>query len=97
MSFFAFKVYTEGCSFHTVPKNWKKNNLNIHCLPGFPSSLTGKESACNIGDLGSIPELGRSPGGGHGNPLQYSCLENLQGHRNLASYSQWGWKESERN
>ena len=39
----------------------------------------GKESACNAGnagDVGSIPELGRSPGGGHGNPLQYSCLEN---------------------
>ena len=36
----------------------------------------GKESTCNSGDLGSISGLGRSPGGGHGNPLQYSCLEN---------------------
>ena len=36
----------------------------------------GKESACNVGDLGSVPGLGRSPGGGHGKPLQYSCLEN---------------------
>ena len=36
----------------------------------------GKESACDAGDLGSIPELGRSPRGGHGNPLQDSCLEN---------------------
>ena len=36
----------------------------------------GKESACNVGALGWIPRLGRSPGGGHGNPLQYSCLEN---------------------
>ena len=36
----------------------------------------GKESACNAGDAGSIPGLGR-PGGGHGNPLQHSCLENL--------------------
>ena len=36
----------------------------------------GTESACNTGDQGSIPGLGRSPGGGHGNPLQYSCLEN---------------------
>ena len=35
-----------------------------------------KETACNAGDLGSIPGLGRRPGGGHGNPLQYSCLEN---------------------
>ena len=41
--------------------------------------LSGKESACNAvaaGDAGSIPGLGRCPGGGHGNPLQYSCLEN---------------------
>ena len=38
---------------------------------------TVKESTCYVGDLGSIPGLGRSPGGGHGNPLQYSCLENL--------------------
>ena len=36
----------------------------------------GEESACNVEDLGSIPGLGRSPGGGHGNPLQYSCPEN---------------------
>ena len=42
----------------------------------FPGSSNGKESACNAGDLGSIPGLGRSPGEGHGNPLQYSCLEN---------------------
>ena len=42
---------------------------------GFPGGSDGKESTCNVGDLGSIPELGRSPGGGHGNPLQYSCLE----------------------
>ena len=35
-----------------------------------------KESTCNGGDLGSVHRLGRSPGGGHGNPLQYSCLEN---------------------
>ena len=43
---------------------------------GFPCSSVGKESACNAGDLGSIPGLGRSPGEGNGNPLQYSCLEN---------------------
>ena len=44
---------------------------------GFPGSADGKESTCDAGDPGSIPELGRSPGGGHGNPFQYSCLENL--------------------
>ena len=38
--------------------------------------LSGKKSACSAGDLGPIPALGRSPRGGHGNPLQYSCLEN---------------------
>ena len=50
----------------------------------------GKESACNAGDLGLIPGLGRSPGGGHGNPIQYSCLENPCGQRNLEGYSPWG-------
>ena len=43
---------------------------------GFPGGSDGKESACNAGDLDSVSRLGRSPGGGHGNPLQYSCLEN---------------------
>jgi len=43
---------------------------------GFPCGLAGKESACNVGDLGSIPGLGRSPGEGKGYPLQYSGLEN---------------------
>ena len=43
---------------------------------GFPWWLSGKESACNVGDLGSIPGLERSPGEGHGNPLRYSYLEN---------------------
>ena len=45
----------------------------------FPGGSDGKESACTVGDLGSIPGLGRSPGGGHGSPLQYSCLENPHG------------------
>ena len=45
-------------------------------LLGFPGSSDGKASAYNAGDLGSIPELGRFPGEGNGNPLQYSCLKN---------------------
>ena len=61
---------------------------------GFPGGSDGKESACTAGDLGSIPGLGRSPGGGHGNPLQYSWLENPHGQRSLADYSLWGHKES---
>ena len=44
---------------------------------GFPSGSESKESACNAEDLGLIPGLGRSPGEGNGNTLQYSCLENL--------------------
>ena len=44
---------------------------------GFPGSSVGKESACSVGDPGSIPGLGRSPGEGNGNPLRYPCLENL--------------------
>ena len=43
---------------------------------GFPGGSSGKESTCNVGDLGSIPGLGRSPGEGNGYPLQYSGLEN---------------------
>ena len=45
-------------------------------IEGFPGNSNGKESACNAGDLGSIPGLGRSPGEGNDNPLQYSDLEN---------------------
>ena len=45
-------------------------------LHGFSGDSEVKASACNVGDLGSIPESGRSPGEGNGNPLQYSCLEN---------------------
>ena len=42
----------------------------------FPGGSDGKESACNVGNLGLIPESGRSPGEGNGNPIQYSCVEN---------------------
>ena len=55
----------------------KANSFNkLMTLLGFPGGLDGKESARNAGDLGSIPGLGRYPGGGNGNPLQSSCLEN---------------------
>ena len=52
------------------------NYLNLRLQQFFPGSSDGKVSACNEGDPGSIPGLGRSPGEGKGNPLQYSCLEN---------------------
>ena len=60
---------------------------------GFCGGSDGKEYICHAGDLGSIPGLGRSPGGGHGNPLQYSCPENPDGQKSLAGYTQWGHKE----
>ena len=49
----------------------------------------------DVRDAGLIPGWGKSPGGGHGNPLQYSCLENPGGQRSLAGYSPWGHKESD--
>ena len=63
-----------------------KVTLRITCQPCFSA---GKESACNAGDLGLIPGLGRSPGEGKGYPLQYSGLENSM------DYSPWGCKESD--
>ena len=55
----------------------------------------GKKSACNVGDLGLVPGLGRSLGGRHGNPFQYSCLKNPHGPRSLTAYSPWGCKKSD--
>ena len=62
---------------------------------GLPRGSNSKEFALNAGDLGSIPGLGRSPEGGHDNPLQYSCQENPHGQRSLAGYSPWGHTESD--
>ena len=53
---------------------------------GYPHGLDGKEATCNAGDLGSILGLEISPGEGHGNPFQYSCLANPHGQRSLAGY-----------
>ena len=63
-------------------------------IQGFPGGSDGKESAHSAEDLGSVPGLGRSPGGGPSNPLQYSCLENPHKQRSLVGYSPWGLKES---
>ena len=72
---------------------WRKDRLPTLVFMGFPGGSGGKKSACNEGDLGSIPGLGRSLGEGHGNPVQYSCLENPHGQRSLAGYSSRGRKE----
>ena len=73
---------------------WTHSPLHLW---GFPDDSDGKEATCNARDLGSIPGLGRSPEGGHSNPLQSSCLENPHGQRSLVStYSLRGRKESTR-
>ena len=64
---------------------------------GFPDGSVGKDTACNAGDAGdtvSVSWSGRSPGGGHGNPFQYSCMENPHGQRSLVDHSPKGLKES---
>ena len=74
---------------------YRRDRIPTLVFLGFPGGSDGKESACNGGDLGLILGSQRSPGGGHGNPLQYSCLENPHRQRSLAGYSPWGCKESD--
>ena len=69
--------------------------LVLYPLWGFPGGSDGKEPACNAGDPGSIPGLGRSSGEGNGNPLQYSCFVESHGQRSLVGYSSWSHKESD--
>ena len=87
-----------GCS-PWVHKEWDvtKHSTAKHknCIHSFAGSSAGKESTCNVGDLGSIPGLGRSPGEGIGCPLQYSHLENPHGQRSLVGYSPRSRKESD--
>ena len=63
------------------PEGWPRDMylVELEVICGLPWWLSGKESVCNAGGLCSIPGLGRYPGGRHGNPLQYSCLENPMG------------------
>jgi len=62
--------------FYMVGPFWLSIIYMVVCLLGFPGGSEGKESAFNVGDLGSIPGLGRSPREGNGHPFQYSSLEN---------------------
>ena len=81
------------------PSNWGQDvcirNVCVYrywyIIEGFPGGSEGKE--CSAEDLGLIPELGRSPGEGHGNPLQYSCLKNFHGQRSLVDHSPWVHRE----
>ena len=69
-------MYLVNIVFTSVINTWSAI-LGSYCTKGFSRCLSDKESACNAGDKGLIPGLGRSPGGGNGYPRQYSCLENL--------------------
>ena len=68
----------------------RKSKTCISRSQDFPGGLDGKVSAFNVGDPGSILGSGRSPGGGNGNPLQYTCLEKSHGRRSLVGYNPWG-------
>ena len=74
---------------------WRMDRLPTPVFMGFPGVSDGKELSYSVGDLGSVPGMGRSLGGGHGNPLQYSYLENPHGQRSLVGYGPWGHKESD--
>ena len=74
---------------------WRRHRLPTPIFLGLPDGSVSKEFSCNAGDLGLIPRLGQSSGGGHGNPHQYSCLENPHGQRRLVGYTPWGCKESD--
>ena len=94
-----FKTKTVGAfirfstSFLTL---LKELNLELPAgLPGLPWWLRWWRIRLWCGRPGLIPGLRRSPGGGNGNPLQYSCLENPHGQRSLVGYSPWGCKESD--
>ena len=89
-----------------IPESSKRQNFNLlhihnyllhgsYTVLGFPGGSDGKESPHHVGNLGLIPGLQRSPRGGHGNPLQYSCLENPCGQRSLVGYSPSGRKQSD--
>ena len=93
----AYKRMRRKCSIRNIRKKNKQESCyiwsNLVYRHGFSWWLRWHKICCNAGDLGSISGLGRSPGRGHDNPLQYSCLENPQGQRSLEGYSLWGHKE----
>ena len=81
-------AFSRNC--HVMELKFKTGHLTL----GFPGGSDNKESACNVGNLGSSPGSGRSPAGGHGNPLQYSCWENSMdrgawGLQSIRSQSDW--------
>ena len=86
------KLETPGRFLGREVLTWRRDRLPIPVFLGFPGGSDGKESAFSAGDLDSILGLGRSSGGGLGNPLQHSCVENPHGQRSLVGYSPWGYR-----
>ena len=84
------EIWTCNISLGSFLDNFFQLTTWLLSILGFPGGSDGKESICNVGDLSSIPGLGRPPGGGQGNPLRYSCLENPQEQRSLMGDSLWG-------
>ena len=77
--FLGSKITVDGDCSHEIKRCLlleRKAMTNLNSVLGFPRGSAGKESTCNVGDLGSIAGLGRSPGEGNSYPLQYSGLEN---------------------
>ena len=82
----------DGCT----PRHRSLCEISVYRSPlGLPWWLLVKKAPVNAGDVGLISALGRSSGGGNGNPLQYSCLGKPIGTMSLESYSPWGHKESD--
>ena len=73
---------------------WKREKLPTAVFLGFPADSDGKESACNAGDLGYIPGLGRSPRRRAWQPTPVFLPEESHGQRSLVGYSPWGCRES---
>ena len=73
---YSVQVNFMDCIVHGVAKTERRDSLSTPAFVDFPCGSAGKESACNVGDLGLIPGLGRSPGEGNNYPLQYSRQEN---------------------
>ena len=108
ISIYLFYTHMHLCTWGQISSlaqflDWEdpleNDRLPTSVFLGFPHSSAGKESTCNAGDLDLIPGLGKSPGGGHGNLLRYSCLENSLDrgawraivHRVAKSRTQWRW------
>ena len=87
-----------GCKESDTTEQVTHIGLAFLLMRNLYQGLSGKESTCNAGDVGVslIPGSRRSPGGGNGNPLQYSCLKKYPMDRSMVGYSAWGFKESQK-